>query len=119
MNDFGKNSAGSRFNCLGNACPSHCCRAYEGFSDRLIPLNGVKFSEIILTDKDRKMLLELEREDLIVYGTNGIAQIKTAKDGTCYALKDGRCSIYSARPSICRAYPFYLDFYVGLCVLKE
>ena len=72
-----------------------------------------------MTDEDAKRLKSIERDDLIFKGDNGILRMKTEKAGTCCALRDGRCEIYEARPSICRAYPLYFDLFVGLCALKE
>lgn len=34
----------------------------------------------------------------------------TSPNDTCVFLKDGRCSIYEARPKVCRLYPFTVDF---------
>ncbi len=108
-----------RFICLGGNCPNHCCKDYEGFADKLIPLNGITFSEIILTDEDVERLKAINREDLIIQNSHGICKIRTHEGGICYALMNGKCEVYDARPSICRAYPFYLDFFAGLCALRE
>lgn len=37
----------------------------------------------------------------------GKAALMQATGGRCGALRDGRCSIYSDRPSGCREYPWY------------
>lgn len=83
------------------------------------PLGSIGFSEIILLPEDVNRLKEAGYEHLIRTNTEKIATIHTAPDGTCAALKDGRCDIYDARPAICRAYPLYLDMFVGACTLNE
>ncbi|MCW3999141.1 MAG: YkgJ family cysteine cluster protein [Candidatus Bathyarchaeota archaeon] len=39
-----------------------------------------------------------------------IYEMKKPQGGKCFFLKDNRCSIYTARPLICRFYPFELRF---------
>ena len=106
------------FHCLGLECPNHCCGDFNGFSGRLTSLSGIDFTEIILTEKDKLRLEKASLNNLIVDNATGIFTIKTSEKGTCAALQDGRCTIYEFRPAICRAFPLYLDFYVGLCVDK-
>ena len=107
------------FKCLKNECPSHCCGDFMGISDRLISLSGLNFSEIILTQEDKERLEKASLSKLIVKRNDGLFTIKTSKGGTCAALFDGQCSIYELRPSICKAFPLYLDLYVGLCADKS
>ena len=38
-------------------------------------------------------------------------------DGTCTAYLNGKCSIHSVKPTICQAFPFYVDMFVGLCAI--
>ena len=107
------------FDCLGKDCPNHCCGAYGAISDKLQSMSGVKFSEIILTDSDVQKIQNAGLERYILCGKDGLYRIKTHEDGACYALEDGKCAVYSVRPSICIAYPLYLDMFVGLCYLNE
>ncbi len=37
-------------------------------------------------------------------------EMRKPYDGKCFFLKDNRCSIYDARPLICRFYPFELRY---------
>ena len=37
-------------------------------------------------------------------------EMKKAKQGKCFFLKDNQCSIYKIRPLICRFYPIKLEF---------
>lgn len=107
------------FSCLGEKCPKHCCGSFYGISDSLRPMNGIKFSEIILLPEDVRKMQEAGHHDLIKQASNGIMVIKTGEDGTCSALKNGKCQIYEARPAICRAYPLYLDMFAGVCSVTE
>lgn len=34
--------------------------------------------------------------------------LREQADGSCIFFREGRCSVYSARPAQCRAYPFWL-----------
>jgi Fe-S-cluster containining protein len=38
-----------------------------------------------------------------------VFQMKKTVDGSCVFLRNGLCSIYEARPLICRFYPFQLQ----------
>ena len=109
----------SEFCCWGKDCPNHCCGPYDGVSPNLRPLGSVKMSEIILLPKDVEALKEAGCHDIICRDDSGIDRIDTAPDGTCAALIDGKCSIYSCRPTICKAYPLYLDMFTGVCALTE
>lgn len=103
------------FQCLGEACPSNCCGAFNGVSNKLKSMHGINPSKIILLPRDIELLKEISREDLIISKDN-FNFLQTYKDGRCHALAKGKCSIYQQRPSICRAYPFYFDMFMGLCV---
>jgi len=107
------------FDCLGSSCPNHCCGAFDGITPNLKSVEGRSFSDIILTPEDERSLREGGYDSYIVRGADGVARIKTAEDGTCSALKDGKCLVYEHRPSICKAYPLYLDMFSGLCFVNE
>lgn len=109
----------SNMNCLGEKCPNHCCGAYGAVSEKFKRLGDVEFTEIILTDSDVEKMDTDEYRKYIHKGKDGIYRMNTAEDGTCDALKNGICSVYKARPSICAAYPLYIDMFAGLCYLNE
>lgn len=109
-----------KFDCLGNDCKNHCCKSYSGMESKMRQLSGISFEKIILLPDDIAKIKDIGRTDLLADPpSNGIVTIKTAKDGTCAALVNGRCSIYNNRPAICHAYPLYLDMFTGVCVLNE
>jgi Fe-S-cluster containining protein len=74
--------------------------------------NFVDFSPL-----PKKMIKALKDDDPLLEGglryfqldkKNRIMRLKTKEDGRCIFLTDeGRCSIYSVRPNICRIYPFW------------
>lgn len=107
------------FKCLGKDCPNHCCGAFDGISNKLKELSNVKFSEIILLPEDVESIKKAGKEKYIVSEVNGVHKIKTQEDGTCLALEDGKCAIYEQRPSICKAFPLYIDMFAGLCYVNE
>lgn len=111
------NNAG--FACLGKGCPNHCCGAFNGVSDKLRELDVFAFSEIVLLPDDIRRIRQAGKEDYIARKEDGIWTMKTADDGTCAALRGGRCDIYEVRPSLCKAYPLYLDLFAGLCCVTE
>ncbi len=107
------------FKCLREQCSKPCCGPYSAISPQLQPLGSVLPTEIVLTPKDINLLKTAKRDDLICYEKEKLPRIKTDFDGTCAAFKNGQCEIYPNRPSICKAYPLYMDMYMGVCLLKE
>ena len=92
---------GIRFKCQGS---SNCCvsRGEYGF--------------VYLSNKDIKRLClftNLETNDFIkMYcdKTDGFTHFKEKfKNGNCVFLKDKKCSIYKARPTQCRTWPFWSE----------
>ena len=75
-------------------------------------LSRGEYAYVYLTAGDRKHLADhlknSTREIAIKYTdkTDGLLHLKDpAKD--CLFLEDGRCSVYEARPSQCRSWPFW------------
>ena len=112
-------SSNNNFKCLGNTCPNHCCGSFNGISNRLTSISDVCYSDIILLPNDVENIRRIGREDLIAKAANGLSKLKTYEDGTCHALKDGRCLIYEARPAICKAFPLYLDMFAGISYIND
>lgn len=46
-----------------------------------------------------------------------ILRLRTGRNGECVFLKNGKCSIYSVRPGICRMYPFWFRNKKGRLVI--
>lgn len=107
------------FNCKQNNCTSHCCLSFEGISSKLSLLEDRKFSEIILTKKDKQLLLNNGYESYVYTKNDGNSYLKTSSNGICIAFSEGRCSINNFKPTICKAYPLYIDMFSGLCAIKN
>jgi Fe-S-cluster containining protein len=127
------------FTCLGSLCPSTCCGPFQGTkalqavltTDDLgsalphepsSPVEGVSiFAQIRLTPDDIERLQTAGLDRMIVYRGDAVkpnAYLQLREDGSCAALgRDGLCSIHPSRPTICRAFPFYLDLFAGLCMV--
>lgn len=106
--------------CKGYKCKNNCCLAFNGISDRIIPFNNeIGFSDIILSEDDYNNIIDNGHQEFVEISTNGLPRIKTSPDGICSAFIDGKCSIYGCRPMVCRAYPFYIDMFAGLCTIKD
>lgn len=127
------------FTCLGSKCPNTCCGPFHGTralepvlshadlgavlgNDADVDAERVSiFAQIRLTDADVQRLQAAGYDHLIVRrGDISAPQyyMKLEPDGTCAALaNDGLCSIHPDRPTICRAFPFYIDLFAGLSMV--
>lgn len=110
------------FRCKMNNCKHTCCGPFEGISNELTNIDSRPFDEIVLTPEDYIRLIENGYEHLIeesISKVNGKKYFKMAlaEDGTCKALKDGKCSIHYVNPTLCKAFPFYFDMFSGLCAI--
>lgn len=105
------------FVCLQQECPESCCGPFGGVQRGIESIEGRSFSEIILTSDDSKQLLASGESHLMEMPEEGRYRMKLLEDGTCTALKDGKCSIHHIKPTVCRAFPFYVDMFVGLCAV--
>lgn len=108
-----------KFCCLCQSCPDCCCGPYSGFSETLQSVDGRMFNEIILTNQDVDLLVNHGFENFINKGEDGFSRLKTYSDGTCTALNNGKCSINQCKPTICKAFPLYIDAFIGVCAIKE
>lgn len=104
------------FVCLREECPHSCCGPFGGVQRGIESIEGRGFSEIILTPADYSRLASAGKLHLAEKaGTH--YRMRLTEDGTCSAFKDGRCSIHQVKPTVCRAFPFYVDMFVGLCAV--
>lgn len=107
------------FACLKEECPNSCCGPFGGVQRGIDSIEGRQFSEIVLTEDDTKRLLASGCAQLIEHSAGGNYRMKLQSDGSCIAFKNGRCSIHTIKPTLCRAFPFYVDMFVGLCGVTE
>lgn len=107
------------FTCLREECPNSCCGPFGGVQRGIDSVDGREFSEIVLTPEDANCLNASGSSHLIELTVAGHYRMRLLEDGTCSALKNGRCSIHTMKPTLCRAFPFYVDMFVGLCAVTE
>jgi Fe-S-cluster containining protein len=107
------------FACLREDCPSSCCGPFGGVQSGIDSIEGRPFSEIVLTTEDANRINAAGYSHLIELTDAKHYRMKLLEDGTCSALRDGRCSIHKIKPTLCRAFPFYVDMFVGLCGVTE
>jgi len=103
------------FACLREECPNSCCGPFGGVQHGISSVTGREFSEIILTPDDAPRITDAGYSDFTERGEDGFYRMRLLADGTCSAFKNGRCSIHPVKPTVCRAFPFYVDMFVGLC----
>ena len=103
------------FVCLMEACPKSCCGPFGGVQIGIDSVDGREFHDIRLTADDSKRLLEAGCAELITRAPNNEYHMRLMEDGTCVAFKNGHCTIHKEKPTLCRAFPFYIDMFVGLC----
>lgn len=127
------------FTCLGSSCPNTCCGPFHGTralepvlshadlgsvlgTDSDVGAERISiFAQIRLTESDMQRLQSAGLDHLITRRGDITAPqyyMKLDADGSCAALaKDGLCSIHPNRPTICRAFPFYIDLFAGLSMV--
>lgn len=127
------------FVCLGSQCPSSCCGPFHGtralravltIEDLGLPLDELTpdgdsasiFAQIRLTPEDVSRLQQAGLDAMMVYrrtDSKDARYLRLRDDGSCSALtKSGSCGIHPHRPTICRAFPFYLDLFAGLSMVE-
>ncbi|MGA9139290.1 MAG: YkgJ family cysteine cluster protein [Methanocella sp.] len=88
-----------------------CCRG--AFGDNTVTVFPGEIRTIMAaTGKEWLDVVEPEEDgDEDDYGNRQAFEwaLRKKPDGDCIFLEEGRCTIYGARPFICRTYPFYLD----------
>ena len=110
------------FYCKMNYCSNSCCGPFKGINNQIGNVDNRPFEEIVLTEVDRKRIYENGFADLIDAGYSIQMQkeyyrMYLESDGTCRAYKNGKCSINSIKPTLCKAFPFYFDMFSGLCAI--
>jgi Fe-S-cluster containining protein len=129
------------FRCLAEKCPNSCCGPFAGVQQLTAALrksdvgrsrgeseddfihNDAQtiFTLIRLSDADVARLLDNGLGDMIVRrGTpdEPLYYLRLNEDGSCKALDaNHKCTIYGARPAVCRAFPFYIDMFGGLSMI--
>lgn len=107
------------FSCLREKCPNSCCGPFGGVQRGIDSIEGRRFSEIVLTPEDSNKIIQAGHSHLIERTSSGEYRMRLLEDGTCIALEGGLCSIHPVKPTLCRAFPFYVDMFVGLCGVTD
>lgn len=107
------------FVCLREECQTPCCGPFSGLNTDIDSVHGREFFDIFLTDNDHVRLIENGRSDLAIKDKDGHYKMLLNLDGSCTAFVEGRCSVHRFKPSLCRAYPFYIDLFTGLCASRS
>jgi Fe-S-cluster containining protein len=124
--------------CLGTDCPNNCCGPFQGISylENIIDTSNLGnivgedrefnidikndisiFAQIALLPEDVSRLQNAGLESVIIRRVDDERRmryfLKLEEDGGCsMLLQNGMCSIHEHRPTLCRAFPFYLDMFV-------
>lgn len=127
------------FVCLASACPATCCGPFQGtralravltpedlgdpIDEPHTPGTDISiFAQIRLTPEDVARLQGAGLDRIMVYrGDAGdpAHYLRLREDGSCSALTStNTCGIHPHRPTICRAFPFYLDLFAGLAMVE-
>ena len=106
--------------CLECSTKFHCCIngfAFVGIQDakKIKKIIGKDYKEFLDYSKLSKPALNLLKKGdpslestlrFSLINNDKILRIKK-KDGKCFFLKNGKCTIYEIRPKICRIYPHW------------
>lgn len=113
--------------CKNCSNETHCCIFNHDAGFTFVSVNdaykiakdtGKNFGEFLdYSTLSKKSLDALKRDDEMYEGAlrlslldshNRILRLKKKEDGKCVFLSDkGKCTIYGARPNVCRIYPFW------------
>jgi Fe-S-cluster containining protein len=131
--------------CLGSECPNTCCGPFHGTRALSALTSSHELGEIILgpcdpheqdTADDISVFAQIRLMDSDVMRLQGagldnmivrrgltakpVYYLRLLSDGTCASLSVDRvCTIYHARPTLCRAFPFYFDLFAGLSMVES
>lgn len=89
---------GIQFECQGSG---KCCVSHG------------EYGFVYLTESDRKKMSKLLKMKLLDFEvkycdvTDGFYHLKESGNPACMFLKDNRCTVYEARPTQCRTWPFW------------
>ena len=107
-----KNSNGEQeinWTCLKEKCPENCCGFFRDRLPDYRSVKGIHHDEIfILPDEIGNVphgVLSRRKKDYY---------LKLKKDRSCPLFDAGKCKQFENRPSVCKAFPFYIDLFTGL-----
>ena len=106
--------------CKCEKCEKSCCsRVFAGLSSSAKNADD-RFTQILLSPEEAERIKNAGGGQFLAFNEEiGAYYMKIGEDNTCPAFANGRCSIYSSRPDVCRLYPFYFDNFGGLFIHKD
>lgn len=118
MSKLEKHDKNINFVCLQDKCTQSCCGPFHGVKSAISSVDKRPFSEIVLTPKDQEQILKAGHSNLTEFRDN-YYRMRLYKDGSCHAFINGKCSIHKNKPTLCKAFPFYIDMFAGLCAITD
>ncbi|RME93049.1 MAG: YkgJ family cysteine cluster protein [Candidatus Hydrogenedentota bacterium] len=111
---------GIHWTCLKDKCEKNCCGAefeMRQTSNRLCSVFKLHHNQVPLLPNEKELIAEKYGSHYIRQDIDGGFYINLSEDGKCPFLTDkGLCKIQEIKPTLCRAYPFYIDIFSGLNV---
>lgn len=95
--------------CLKENCPENCCGYFRDRLPNYLSIKGIKHDEILILPKEISGIL-----NKYIVKKKGNHYLKLKKNRFCPIFANGKCNQFDIRPSVCRAYPFYIDLFTGL-----
>jgi Fe-S-cluster containining protein len=95
--------------CLKENCPENCCGYFRDRLPNYKSIKGIQHDEILILPKE---ISSLSNKHIIKKKGNHYLKLK--KNRSCPFFANGKCNQFDIRPSVCRAYPFYIDLFTGL-----
>jgi Fe-S-cluster containining protein len=88
--------------CCRGAFGDNTVTVFPGEIRAIMSATGLEWLDVVVPEEDG---------DEDEYGNRQAFEwaLRKKPDGDCIFLEDGRCTVYEARPFICRTYPFYLE----------
>ena len=88
--------------CCRAVCGDNVVAVFPGEVRRIMAASGKSWFEVAKPP---------ESDDFAAEGYRHAFEwvLRRKPDGDCVFLKDGQCTVYDARPHICRTYPFRLE----------
>ena len=95
--------------CLKEKCPENCCGYFKDRLPNYRSIKGIKHDEILILPEE-----VINMTQNYINNKKNSHYLKLKKNRSCPFFANGKCNQFDIRPSVCRAYPFYIDLFTGL-----
>jgi Fe-S-cluster containining protein len=97
-----------RFQCQ-DTCGGKCCKpSWDGVAGFVyLTQKDIHNLTMHLAQHWTDFAVELEFDSTRFANEKSRQRVLDSPEGTCRFLKDGKCSVYEARPTQCRTFPFW------------